>query len=1555
MTHDSPADGPSIDLTMGQAALWFGQTLDPDNPTFNVCDAVELTGEVDLASLTRAAHLAVTESDALTARFVDSGERVRQLPGAWALGPPVPETLAGDGDPWSQLHPRIREWTARPHDLTSEPGVQQWILQQGDRTFWVLAAHHALIDAYGLSLVFGRGAEIYRRLRAGADDLGRPLGTIRDVVTQDLEYLESDKCRADAEFWADRLAEGATAPSGSEAAQARSVRTARTTIAPLGLSTELKTGLSTELKTGLSKELTTRSWPAAVTAAVAAYLARRTGERRQTLGFLLMNRLGLAAARVPTSAVNLAPLTVPTGPAESAQEIIDATAAAMRPLSAHQRHRGERIGDGGTLTAGFARRIGTVVNVKPFASTLDFGGPGAVVHSVDRGPVQDFSVTVAIGPDGRPEVIVDADARSYDEDALHALLAELVAFIESFTAPEASERPLASFGLLTPDRRAEVLVLGDGGENPEGDVTTLEMFDATAAARPDDIALVAHDSLLSYGELAERSRRIGAALAAHGVGPDQFVAIVAESSAAAVAAIHGTWRAGGAYVPVDPKYPADRIAHQLADCAPRVVLVAEQSRAAIAGSLPVGAVILDLDRIADGPPAERATPPIPSSYPVPDSAAYMIYTSGSTGLPKGVVVSHRSLSSLLGAHRRHTITGPRQRVLSTHTLSFDSSVSYMAWMTVGHTLHLIDRADVTTAELVVDYVREHRIDFIDAVPVLMDAYVRAGMVEPAPGRHIPQCLSTGGEAFPPHLWAELADRGDVTVFNLYGPTEGTVDTTFARVADTPAPSIGRPAPGGALYVLDRHLHPVAEGETGELYVAGPQLARGYHRMQSLTAQRFVANPSGAGDRLYRTGDLVRWNRFGSLDYLGRSDEQVQIAGYRVEFGEVESLVARAAEQIGLVLDQVVADVRTSRHGVRRLVGYVALAGDRADEDFGALRDAVAELAPAHLVPALFVPVERVPLSPAGKTDRAALPDPWSQRSAAPAAAGGSPAEVLCGIFGDLLDLDDVGPDDDFFSLGGDSIIAIGVTSRARALGLTVTPRQVFELRTARALAAEAADDAPEATPVDPARAFGEVPPTPLMRRVLRNGHLTGFAQARVLRVPAGADAGVIGEALTATAAAHPMFSAHLDDGALQVPSPTGTPIPLEVVALTAESGTAAGTQERILALARDAAQGIDPARGPLLRAVLVRGLPAESDADALIVVAHHLAVDGVSWRILTEDLRTAYDQASAARAARIPAEGTSFREWARTLGERAGSAEIADTAAQWEHPGTGPGEIAVTVRPLDPTVDTAARVERREVDVPAEQVVSALPTLYNTGPTEVLLATLSVAVAAVFGRPDAGPAHGRQDRRLFVDLEGHGRDETLAPGSDLSRTVGWFTAFWPVPIDLPADGGPTSLEAVDATIKQVKERLARPQYSGLEYGLLTELRAGARPRPASPVLFNYLGRLTTGEGAQTFSALWPSRPLLVVRDPGMPVSHPLEVNAITVPTESGAVLRAEISWASTLIGAEQVEAVVRTWTQILGALDDRAAHDGLGGITPSDSLIADLTQDEIDEFAGEFA
>lgn len=1530
--ENQPDETRPLDLTMSQAALWFGQTLDPANATFNVCDAVEIDGPVDLDLLARAAHLAVTESGALTTRFVSTPHGWKQQPGHFRLPPPAVLSLT-DGDLWPQVHAHAQTWTRLPHDLSTEPGVAHWLLHRDGRTLWVLAAHHALIDAYGLSLVFTRGAAIYRLLAAGQIDPGRPLGGIDDVVATDLHYLESPAHTADADFFAHLLAGAAPPPAGTDTGQAREVHSARIALAPIE-----------------------GDWAPQITAAVAAFEARRTGAHAVTLGFLVMNRLGLAAARVPTSAVNLVPLPVATGPSDTLGQITAAAAAQMRAVSAHQRYRGEPIGDQRTLTAGFTRNAGTVVNVKPFATTLDFGGITAVVHSVDRGPVHDYSVTVAIGPDGRPELVIDADAGIYDDDALAGLLGELAAFIETFTAPAAAERRLASLELATPAQIAAVRELGDGGANPEGDTSTLEMFDATAAARPGDTALVAHDGTLTYAALADRSRRVAAALAAHGVGPETFVVILAEASASAAAAILGVWRAGGAYVPVDPRYPGERIAHQFRDSAARVVLTTAEHRAALTGLLPPDAVILDLDE-PGGPDDPGDAVPTPQRYPAPDSAAYMIYTSGSTGLPKGVIVSQRSMASLLGSHRHFTVAGPNQRVLSTHTLSFDSSVSYLAWMCVGHTLHLIDRADVTTADLVVEYVRRHRIDFIDAVPVLMDAYVRAGLVEPSPGRHVPRSVSTGGEAFPPQLWSELAPRTDLTAFNLYGPTEATVDTTFARASDTPEPSIGVPTRGGRLHVLDRHLRPVPSGATGELYVAGPQLARGYHGRPALTAQRFVADPSGDGGRLYRTGDLVRWNRHGSLDYLGRADDQVQIAGYRVEFGEVEELVARAAAGLGEPVDQVVADVRMSGSGAPRLVAYLT---GTATDDFAALRTAVAELAPAHLVPRVFVPVGAVPLAPSGKTDRAALPDPWEHRQPAPVTDGDSPEAILRGIIADLLDLPEVSADEDFFGLGGDSIIAIQVTSRARGFGLSVTPRQVFELRTAAALAAQAAAGGPDdgagalaGDLADPELAAGHAPATPLLRRVLRGGKMGAFAQARVLRLAPGTDADLLGEALAAVAAVHPVLGGSLDGAGLTIPPPGAAATAIDVSEHVVPAGlTQAELPALVHDLARDAAHCIDPETPGLVRAVVLRGLPAgpgcdAPDGDALILVIHHLAVDGVTWRILTEDLATAYRQTAAARATDLAPEGTSLRQWTRALTARAADADIAATTAYWEHPGDTGGEIAVGRRRINGAIDTAARVRRLEVDVPADTVLTHVPALYNTGPTEVLLATLAVAVGRVAG--------DREHRRLFVDLEGHGRDETLVPGADLSRTAGWFTAFWPVPIDLPADLPDTGAGAVDAVIKQVKERLARPQYSGLEYGLLTELAPGAQPREASPVLFNYLGRLTTGEGDEPFTSLWPQRPLLVLRDDEMPASHPLEVNAITVPGPDGAVLRVEVSWVDTLLDDGPVEQMVTAWTSLLTLLDDPAATASMGGVTPSDSLVGDLTQDEIDEFAGEFS
>ncbi|MCS3878257.1 amino acid adenylation domain-containing protein/non-ribosomal peptide synthase protein (TIGR01720 family) [Gordonia amarae] len=1515
----------AIPLTSAQAGLWFGQTLAPDNATFNVCDAIEIPGEVNVDALARAARLAVSESDALTTRLIESGDGWRQVPGDHDL--PLPTVVrTDDADPWPTIIAQVRGWTGTVHDLSVVPGVHQWIIAAPERTFWVLAVHHALIDAYGLSLVFNRGAALYAHLVAGTDDTAAPLGLIAEVVDGDLDYLASDAYATDAGFWAEHLDGAAeTGVSG----QADAVRTLRTPLPQIP-----------------------GNWTVAVTAAVAAYLARVRGDTEISLGFLLMNRLGQPSARVPTVAVNLVPLRIATRPGDTVADIISGAGAAIRELSRHQRYRGRPVGTGPTLTGGFSRFAGTVVNAKPFAPSVRFAGRDAVQHSIERGPVQDFSVTVSPTRDGELSLLIDADADRYDEAALAGLAGDIARFLLTFTDPGSAEHKLAMLAVITAAEAEEAARLGRGGPN-SGGPSMIETFDATVTANPSAVAIVAPDATWTFTELATRTEILARTLRGAGVRADDPVAIVADSSAATVAAILAVWRAHGAFVPIDPRYPADRVRHLLTDCGARAVLVTESTRDLAAQHLPADVTLIDLDTDDAGKFPEA---PLPLGYPHPESSAYVIYTSGSTGLPKGVVIPHHAVSTLLGSHRHFTMPDHPIRILSTHTFSFDSAVVPLAWMCFGHHLYLIDRADVTDPDVVIGVIRDNRIDYVDAVPALQAEYVRAGLVNPPDGEHIPRWLSTGGEAFSPSLWTELTGNPAVTVFNLYGPTETTVEITFATVADTPEPSIGVPSRGADLHVLDRHLQPVAPAAEGELYIGSRQLARAYHHRPDLTAQRFVASPFAAGERLYRTGDLVRWNGFGQLDYLGRADDQVKVRGYRVELGEVESAVMTAARNLRIQVGAIVADVRASAGSPARLVAYLTGTGTT---DFAALREEITRIAPSYIVPSAFVPIDAVPLSPAGKTDRRALPDPWRGQVPTPRpVSGDSPVAVLCGLIADILEVPAVDPGDDFFSLGGDSIISIQLTSRAREFGIVVSPRQVFELRTAQALADAATHTSSAAVTADPAQAVGEIPFTPLMHRVLRNGGpLDPFAQVRAYRIPSGASLIDLADTLDTLRRTHPMLRARLTDGGLVVDGSPADDAQTSVEIVDTPAGLdAVAAQSWAEQRITETAHLLRPHAGLMSRGLLIRDLPTrDGRTDAFVLLLHHLVVDGVSWRILGEDLRTAFDAVSRAAAPSLPAPTTSFREWSRGLVSRATDADVTAGTPLWEHPPATPGadDIVVSARPLDASVDTASAVDRFEVDLPTHDAIAAIPDLYRTGPTEVLLATLALAIARVY--PEDGP----RSRRLFVDLEGHGRDETLVDGVDLSRTVGWFTAFWPVPVRIPADttpAGPAALvRSADTVIKQVKERLAAPMFGGLEYGLLTELAPGTQPQRPSGVLFNYLGRLTTGEGSGPFSAVWPGKPIIVVRDDAMPVSHPLEINAVTVAVDDELRLRVEISFVRTLIGRARAQRIVDEWSAILAALAAPDTFGELGGITPSDSLVDDLTQDEIDEFADEFA
>jgi amino acid adenylation domain-containing protein/non-ribosomal peptide synthase protein (TIGR01720 family) len=848
-----------------------------------------------------------------------------------------------------------------------------------------------------------------------------------------------------------------------------------------------------------------------------------------------------------------------------------------------------------------------------------------------------------------------------------------------------------------------------------------------------------------------------------------------------VVAMLGVWKAGGVYLPVDDGLPVERIELLLRDADPAVVLTE------------VAAAEFPADRLAGGDP---------------DSAAYLIYTSGSTGRPKAVAVEHRALVALFADHQHDLTSGRgRLRFALTAAFSFDSSLEGLLFLADGHELHVIDEDLRLDPDALVDHVARHRIDVLDLTPTFARQLLNAGLLTDQ--RHRPAVLMLGGEAVDRELWRELAAAPDTASVNYYGPTECAVDATGAPVRGD-RPLIGRPLRNLRAYVLDLDLRPVPVGVPGELHLAGPQLARGYLGRAGLTAARFLANPfDAAGSRMYATGDRVRWTAEGALEYLGRTDEQVKVRGFRIEPGEVESAV-RAHPAIS---DAVVV----ARDG--RLVGYVV--GEAPD-----LREHLRRTLPEYLVPAVFVPLERIPLTRNGKVDLAALPAPdltGGQRDHVPPR---TPVEaVLADIWAETLGVPRVGVEDNFFELGGDSILSIQVVARCRAAGLRITSKDLFLHQTIAAVAPvitaieeSAADDQP---------VVGEVPLTPIQHWLFQthtaNPH--HLNQATLVELTADLDVPALRTALAALLTQHDALRMRFEpgpDGWRQHNAPPEPADPLERHDLSELDLTE--QPDTVLALADRVHAGFDLTRGHLFRAVLFE--LGAGRAPQLLLVAHHLVVDAVSWRILLSDLETGYQQAAAGKPVDLGARTTSFQEWSRRLSEHVAGGAFDGEVAHWAAALPG-GDL-----PLDHAKDgPPAPGDAVSVEVDAEDTAALLrtaPSVYRTRINDVLLAALAWAVARWTGRD-----------RVVVDLEGHGREDIL-DDVDLSRTVGWFTSVFPVALEVTEPGDWRGL------VKSVRRQLRAVPGNGIGFGALRHLGSPeVRSRLAGPspqLAFNYLGQ-----------------------------------------------------------------------------------------------------------------
>jgi non-ribosomal peptide synthase protein (TIGR01720 family) len=771
----------------------------------------------------------------------------------------------------------------------------------------------------------------------------------------------------------------------------------------------------------------------------------------------------------------------------------------------------------------------------------------------------------------------------------------------------------------------------------------------------------------------------------------------------------------------------------------------------------------------------------------------------------------------------------------------------------------------------------------------------------------------GGEALEPARLGEWwVRRGDgPALVNMYGITETTVHVTWAALDDTVSGSvIGAAIPDLRVHVLDERLRPVPPGVVGELYVAGAGLARGYLHRPGLSAQRFVADPfGGAGERMYRSGDLARWRADGSLEYLGRADQQVQVRGFRIELGEVEAALVR---QEGVADAAVVL-----RDG--RLVGY-AVPTPGSVVDSSELRRGAGSVLPGYMVPSVVVVLETLPLTVNGKLDRKALPAP--EFAVSEQTPRSEREEVLAALFAEVLGLERVGIDDGFFDLGGDSIIAIQLVARVRQAGLVVTPRQVFQHQTVAELAQIATEaDGVETEPAD--AGIGPVPVTPIVAWLReRGGVAKGFHQSVLLRAPDDLEPAQVVVGLQTVLDRHDVLRARLEDWQLVVPPPGA-------VDASSVVWQGAGSLEDVVAQARER---LDPEAGVMVQAVLWEG--------RLLVVAHHLVVDGVSWRILLPDLVLAI---SGAEPAPVP---SSFRRWAHHLTTAASDPQRTGELDTWIEILDGPNPKLAS-RALDPATDTAATATQVSVTLPAEvtdPLLSTVPAAFHANVDDILLTGLALAVAQWRRR------RGGRGTSVLVDLEGHGRED-IVPGVDLSRTVGWFTSLYPVRLDAGvvdwADVRVGEL-AVGTAIKRVKEHLRQIPDHGIGYGLLRYLNPATRTEledlPVPQIVFNYLGRVEAGEGA------WSIAPetLPPGEDPGLPMAHLLEINAIVHDRPSGPELTTTFTFPRALLSHGEVEELAQAWSQALHGIVQHARRDEAGGFTSSDLLVS-LDQSEIDK------
>ncbi|MDY7019981.1 MAG: amino acid adenylation domain-containing protein [Cyanobacteriota bacterium] len=1520
-----PCDS-DLPLSFAQQRQWFLSQFEPNNPFYNIPIAIRLQGTVNINILKQTFLEIIRRHEVLrTAFHTINGKPKLAISNHCELKIPVID-LSGfsASDRETEINQLLVTETQQTFELSSSPLLRVKLLHLQEREHLLLMTfHHIISDGWSMGVLLQELSTLYQ---AFLNQEPSPLEELPiqyvDFASWQRQWLQGEVLEQQLSYWRQQLQ---NAPALSELPSDR-IRPAVQTVQ--GASYKFK--VSSQLLEGLKTISQQSGSTLFITLLTAFYVLihRYTGNEDIIIGSPIANRNRAEIERLIGFFVNTLALRVNLSGNPTFEEFLQQVRQVSLEAYQHQDVPFEQLLEELKITRSLSYtplfQILFVLQNTPLNPVK--------IADLKWSPVEmpqqtaKFDLTLSFTEIDRQLIgNFEYNTDLFEYDTISQIAEHFQNLLQAIlTNPE---QKLSEFTLLGRVEEEEILVEWNRTQtNYPREACIHQLFEQQVEQCPDAIALTYGDRQLTYQELNIRANQIAHNLEKIVTEPDTLIGIFMERSIDSFIAILGILKAGAAYVILDPNYPQERLSFILEDTQIAAIITNQKNNRLESFNIP----ILDLEKDKNILNDENSQNPI--NHVTAENLAYVMYTSGSTGKPKGVCIPHRGVVRLV-KESNYVNFSAQEIFLQAAPLSFDASTFEIWGALLNGGCLLILPIEQPSLHKLGQIIEQYNVTTLWLTAGLFHLMVDEQL---ECFKNVRQLLAGGDILSGNHLQKFIQRFPNSKLINGYGPTESTTFACCSPMTKSTqlnsSPPIGYPISNTQVYVLDSALNPVPVGVSGELYIGGDGLARGYLNRPDLTAEKFIPNPFSSrkvSDRLYKTGDLVRYQKNGKIEYLGRLDHQVKVRGFRIELGEIEAVLSQHSAV------QDVAVIATEERGNKRLVAYVVLEpnsefNENASNAPSQLRSFLTEKLPDYMIPALFILIDSLPLTSNGKVDVKAL----SQREIIPLesqlewVAPQTEIEIiLAEIWSEILQIEQVGIDDNFFEIGGDSILAIQIVSKANQAGIQLTPKQIFQHQTIAELAAIATVETANNT--EQGLVTGSVPLTPIQHWFFENHtqDIHHFNQATLLEVKGHIDIAILEQTIQQLLLHHDALRLQFEQtesGWKQIITDPSPDVPLTYFDL---SDIAEPQQGKTLDFTINSLhKSLNLFTGKLVRVALFN-LGLEKGFRLLFVV-HHLAIDGLSWRILLEDFQTIYKQIETDKKIHLPLKTTSIKKWSEALQEYTASPLIQQERNYWI---TALNQeihsLPIDYRHGENTVKESETVTTALSLEETEALLKEVPSAYNTQINDILLTAL---IQTFINWTD-------QDY-LLVDLESYGR-ESIFDEFHLSRTVGWFTSIFPMLLEL------NKTATLEEKIQTIKEQLRQVHNSGIGYGILHYLESSDAkiPQSKAEICFNYLGQFD-----QTLSSSWMS---LASESSGQACSskqarcYLLEVNGLIIQGK----LRFQWTYSKNFHRRTTIEKLARDFEETLNQLIAHCCSPETGGYTPSDFSLAELDQEQLNQ------